>query len=496
MIQRSIFFTATHRSGSTLLLEAIRGTDHLGLPGEYFYPRFIRELLWQSDPKQALAVENWLPLVIEKGRSSNGVFSAKVFADNLHWLAEHISGEPWPEGLKSLCSFFNATFPNAKFISIRRRDKLRQGISLLKAMQSGLWHSNQKAKVVARRTYYDRQRIQWAMSNIETQEKDMDLLFETLGITPKTIYYEDFSEDLGSTLEEVYDYLGNNAPYKKADHGTLRRLSDAQTESWIERFEQEANDAQGPGQALLENADTPVFKIQLEPASSNCIPGTRLVSSFLVLNLRNESIRFLGKNGGRGSIHFHLDTIGADGQLLFTEPLPVPYELKPDEDIRLDFHYPIPQQPGKVWLQIRAEQKGIGELPLTGSARVALEISTEIEAPARSLFGDYDFTGDYWFYTPWFGYFDVSSWPWVFSLSHGWLLLADEAKDSREQILRVMDSQLGEWSTSQNSYPLIKTESGSKLRYMDTEDEQRRFLNEGGEEVLVPLSDKPDIDQA
>ncbi|MEX0322239.1 MAG: Stf0 family sulfotransferase [Puniceicoccaceae bacterium] len=496
MTQRSIFFAATHRSGSTLLLEAIRDTDQLGLPGEYFYPRFIRELIWHNDPKQALAANHWLPLVIEKGISANGVFSAKLFADNLHWLAEHVSGDPWPEGLKSLPGFFRAHFPNAEFISIRRRDKLRQGISLLKAMQSGIWHSNQKAKVIARQPYYDRQRIQWAITNIEAQEKDLDLLFEALGITPKTIYYEDFSEDLESTLAELFDYLGEKSPERGADPGTLKRLSDAQTESWVERFEQEANDAQGPGQALLDDVDSPVFEIQLEQAASTCIPGTRLVSSFRVRNLMNDSIRFLGKNGGRGSIHFHLDTIGEDGQLLFTEPLPVPYELKQEEEIRLEFHSPIPQQSGKVWLQFRAEQKGMKELMLSGSTKVALEVSAEIDGPVRSLFGEYEFTGDNWYYTPWFGYFDVSSWPWVLSLSHGWLLLADTVMDSSEPILRVMDSEMGEWSTSRDTYPNIMTQSGSKLRYTDSKDDQRSFLNEAGEEISVPLSSKAHEHQA
>jgi LPS sulfotransferase NodH len=488
MTHRSIFFAATHRSGSTLLLETIRTLDCLGQPGEYFYPKYIHELQLRLGLEQDLSPSSWLPAMRAEGSSPNGVFSAKVFADNIRWLSEKISGRPWPDGLDSLPGFFATHFPGAHFISIRRRDKLRQAISLHRAMQSGLWHSNQRSKVIASKAYYHREHIQWAISNIENQEKDLDALFKELDVVPVTYYYEDIVENLQGTLIEISGLVGEQLHDSRLPRIELKRMSDLQTDAWIERYQQEEQDAQGPGQADLTHTDEPVFEIILNQTSSPQLPGTRLQSKFQIRNLGQKPVRFIGHKGGRGSIQLMVQIKGPDGPYAGAERLPVPYELDAGEDMMLDFNIAIPRKAGTWSLEITAEQRGVANLCVTGSPRASLEGSGHLEQPLLTLFGDYEFTEDNWYYSSWFGFFCVKAWPWILSLNHGWLRITPGSPTSDPSLLCLKDSELGDWSTMGSSYPEIQTDQGRYLRYQKTVEEVRIFINDNGEEFQLPLS--------
>ena len=116
-----------------------------------------------------------------------------------------------------------------------------------------------------------------------------------------------------------------------------------------------------------------------------------------------------------------------------------------------------------------------------------IEVSNHLDAPIRKLFGDFEYTADNWYYAPWFGYFYANSWPWILSLSHGWLKVEEEQSEAAE-CLHVFDFKLGAWSTSAGDYPQIKRGDGSKLRYITTEGETRTFEDGLGNAVQLPLS--------
>lgn len=488
MSRKSIFFTATHRSGSTVLLDSIRLLDSLGRPGELFYPRNILGILQRHGLKQELEADTWIPALIAEGSSPNGIFSTKLFADNLHWLVKELSGGSWPEGLNSLAEFFETHFPNALFVSIRRRDKLRQGISLLKAMQSGLWHSTQETKVIARQPYYDRQQIMWAISNIESQEKDLDLLFDSLGASPQIYYYEDLIDDLEGTVRTIFEAAGEQMPNCGIPDSGLARMSNRQTEAWVERFQREEKDSQGAGQSILENPASPVFDIKLEPPSSLLLPGTQTELTYRIRNTREEAIRFIGRKGGWGSINLLLKCTAPDGTVTDYGHLPVPYQLEPGEQREMAFHSPLPRQAGPYGLEITAEQKGSTKLCLTGKTAVNLDVAGHLDKPLQTLFGDYEFTGDSWYFVPWFGYFSIYSWPWILSLDHGWLKLKNPSFDGDSMSLEVSDSELGEWTTCRINYPELRTGEGGIVRFCKTEDDTRLFRDAEGNELTVPLS--------
>ena len=364
--------------------------DIIGRPGELFYPQNIAEILRREGNKPAMEINNWLPQVIQEGSSPTGWFAAKIFADNFQWLAKQCSAASWPDSAKDLQGFFKQHFPGAVFFSIRRRDSVKQGISLHKALQTGIWHSNQVGKVKSRKAYYQRDLIQWAINNIKRQEEDLETVYSELGVTPVTFYYEDIIKDIPGTLATIFKAIGEPIPAIPLPEIKLRKLSNPENKAWQERFNQEQEIAQSGGQALLEKGDSPVFTLNLIPSKEPVLPGTKLELSFSLENGSGQAIGFIGHRGGSGSIHLTLQTHEASSGELISEPrLPTPHRMEPNETQTLDFHYETPSRPGDYQLSVKAEQLGLGLLNLSGCTQISINVSAHLEEPIKRIFGSF-----------------------------------------------------------------------------------------------------------
>src|SRR5690348_4843448 len=135
---------ATQRSGSTLLCKALSATGVAGRPEEYFealeatglpaQPRdYLPELgdelglppLRHGDPLPPFAER--LAAAERAGTTPNGVFGAKVM---------------WSYGAPVLAALGDS---DAHWVLVRRRDKLRQAISLWRAIQTRQWNAGDAA---------------------------------------------------------------------------------------------------------------------------------------------------------------------------------------------------------------------------------------------------------------------------------------------------------------------------------------------------------------
>ena len=485
----AVFFAATHRSGSTLLMETLKRMDWIGRPGEAFYPQNIAELLRRLGKDPDMAVSNWLHEVIAAGRSPSGWFSSKIFADNMRWLASQTSPEPWPQSVPNLVAFFKEHFPEAAWIRIRRRDTLRQGISLLKALQSGLWHSTQRKVVRARRTYYQRDLIEWAVHNIQQQEKTLDTFFAELGAEPEVLFYEDFSRDIPGALNRIGLCLRLEVPPLPAAGPTLERLSNRDSETWVERWHQEEADARECPQALLTDPQKPVFSAQVHLPSEPVLPGSRIEVPLQLRGLRREGLRFIGRNGGgSGGISLWLRILSPEGNLELERRLPNPYQLQPNETAELLFHLDVPRHAATFTLEISARQNGAGPLALEADGPWTLQVSDQLASDLRRVFGEVQVTPDNWHYSPWFGYFYANAFPWILSVQHGWLRV--EPESSLVGGLSVYDFVLGPWRTSQACFPAIQLQDGTELRHLSTENSRRTFKRGDGSAMQVGVSEE------
>ena len=127
---------AVQRTGSGLLVQSLTDTGEAGRPTEHFVET-RRELLMDewgvpSDDHNAYVTAIW-----SHATTPNGVLGTKLMWNTFQTLKATVPFDhDDPHGLR----FLDQTFPNPRFIWLRRNDKVRQGVSWWRAAVSDEWY--------------------------------------------------------------------------------------------------------------------------------------------------------------------------------------------------------------------------------------------------------------------------------------------------------------------------------------------------------------------
>lgn len=268
----SYLICTTPRSGSTFLSEALASTGVAGRPEEYFQqlpptgiPRrpvdylgpdlaaaelpeafsapdgdFRVELLF--DPRRFGSFGDYVTWVIGTATTSNGVFGAKIMAAYLEGLAAGLRdalGDRCPATLHEIVA---AAFPRLRYVRLVRADKVRQAVSLWRAIQTWQWREDAAPGAVAAANggglRYSFPVLDHLRRGLEGEEEWWDAYFEEAGIEPLTIVYEDFSGQHDRAVRAVLRHL--EIPFEDAwglPSPTMRRQADTLSEEWAERYE-------------------------------------------------------------------------------------------------------------------------------------------------------------------------------------------------------------------------------------------------------------------
>ncbi len=135
-VTKSYFISAMPRTGGHLLCEALESTGIAGNPTEYFEPDY--ETYW-CDRLGVSGHADYFEKVLAFGSTPNGVFGSKVIWPQLEPLKAKL-GLIHGSGISDL-DLLQRTFPDLRFIWLKRRDKVRQAISYYKAVKTDIWHS-------------------------------------------------------------------------------------------------------------------------------------------------------------------------------------------------------------------------------------------------------------------------------------------------------------------------------------------------------------------
>lgn len=217
------FFMATcQRSGGFFLMSLLNSTKKVGYVHEYLY--YLNEG-WEGDKptdKDILSAFEQFREGVSEIPSPSGYWGTKVDIREL-WAVER-----WLD--------LNQTEPRSvKWIWLRRRNKIRQAISIIKAQETEIWHLDKDDPK-------DKQNL--ARAEIEVDLQDLclktvrfytaDLLwsnyFKSHGIKPHILYYEDFIDELTweSTVEGIFSYL--EVPYESPLEVSTHRLKQGKGE--------------------------------------------------------------------------------------------------------------------------------------------------------------------------------------------------------------------------------------------------------------------------
>jgi trehalose 2-sulfotransferase len=279
--KRSYLVCATPRSGSTLVCHGLEETGVAGCPKEYFEalrhsgrPRrpeeyfigaedpSIRDHLGERGvgveppPRSPLwsraAYDRYLEWAFEAGTSANGVFGAKLMWGYFGDFVSLLRNVPRYRDLP-LAELLPTVFPDLTFVRVMRANKLRQAVSLWKAVQTATWREDQaNAEAVSveedgspPHRFLEEHRPQLRfhyralahlLDRILIEESSWDAFFEHTGITPILILYENFEADYETSTVRLLDRLGLTPPADFAFKPRMKRQSDLVNDDWARRY--------------------------------------------------------------------------------------------------------------------------------------------------------------------------------------------------------------------------------------------------------------------
>ena len=273
---RSYVVCATPRSGSTLLCELLKSTGVAGRPEEYFEARYetglpphpgdylaglprtgagIRD---DSTPPRAPAysslggLESYrqhLERTFRLGTTDNGVFAAKLMWRHLPDL-QALAGElPEYAGL-DLHELLTVLLRDPRYVWMTRRDKVRQAVSLWRALQTRSWrreHPRQEHSPTSLR--YSFAGIGHLVRSLTAEDASWGAYFARHGLDPVTVVYEDdLGPDRTGTVETVLAHVGVASPPGWKAPEPMHRQADELNEDWVAAYRRDLGDRR-PGRS-------------------------------------------------------------------------------------------------------------------------------------------------------------------------------------------------------------------------------------------------------
>jgi LPS sulfotransferase NodH len=266
----SYLICTTPRSGSTLLCELLTATDIAGRPDEYFQqlratgrPMTPRDYLagvaadivppddhegeleehTRFDPRRFPSFAEYLTWVRQTATTPNGVFGAKIMwpyvaglVDGLATVDAYAGEMPTPERLE-------IAFPGLEYVWLRRMDKVRQAVSLWRAIQTWNWRRDAAARDEALEDA-SRPHLRYSFAAIDhlrrllvASDRAWETYFEATGIRPLELRYEDFTHDLHGTVTRILGHVGMRCPAgARYDVPCTARQADEISERWVRDF--------------------------------------------------------------------------------------------------------------------------------------------------------------------------------------------------------------------------------------------------------------------
>ena len=161
----------------------------------------------------------------------NGVFGLKLMWWQLTGLADDVRdylGAP-----RAPLDAIGELSGPVSFIWMRRRDRLRQAVSWVRAMQTGWWSSQQAERA---EPIYDSGAIAAALGRIEQQETCWENMLSSQPTDTLPIYYEDFCRDVTGGLVRILEFIG--LEFDLAANPIMPRLqkqADSASQTWVRR---------------------------------------------------------------------------------------------------------------------------------------------------------------------------------------------------------------------------------------------------------------------
>jgi LPS sulfotransferase NodH len=246
----SCVICTTPRSGSWLLADQLLRTGIAGRPEEYFRPDWYERFAstgevryrhmkshrrFVSAPaKDTRSFPEFMRRVREAAATENGVVAVKIHWQQLERVLPSLRAHSGA-GRRPDAEVLESWFPNARYVLLRRADKLRQAISYHRALRSGVWWSTGDRK--SRLSEHDLGDIERLRRELVGQEEQWRRFFRESGRTPLEIVYEDLARRPRATTRSVLRFLGlDSSCAGRVPRPRLKRQADGLTRELVRAY--------------------------------------------------------------------------------------------------------------------------------------------------------------------------------------------------------------------------------------------------------------------
>jgi len=279
--QRSYLVCATPRSGSTLVCQTLARTGVAGRPEEYFealrssgLPRRPEEYFhgvgdrtifdhlaeraqdFDPVPRSPLwsrtAYDRYLDWVFGAGTTDNGVFGAKLMWGYIEDFVSLLRNIPEYRDVP-MAEILSEVFPDLTFVRVVRANKIRQAVSLWKAVQTASWRDEgtttsdepENSDTPSYKDFVNEHRpqlrfhygaIKHLLDQLLQQEAAWDAFFEHARIKPVFVLYENFASDIEASTRNVLQRLGIDPPEDLNLDTKMKKQSDGINDDWARRY--------------------------------------------------------------------------------------------------------------------------------------------------------------------------------------------------------------------------------------------------------------------
>jgi trehalose 2-sulfotransferase len=202
-----------------------------GQPDDYFWnPTFWYEEWGVAD------FPSCFRRLLREGTTPNGVFGSKLMWDQLAEVVPQLAallGLPDADPADVLA----ATFPNLRYVWLTRHDKVRQGISYYRALETKVWRSTDVPKAPPIEPPFSFEAIQSLVRLSEWEDQAWQDFLPQCGIDPLVVAYEDLARAPEEVARQILRYLGISRSARRTPHAWHhQRQADRLSDAWVERY--------------------------------------------------------------------------------------------------------------------------------------------------------------------------------------------------------------------------------------------------------------------
>jgi len=218
----------TPRSGSSYLCDAMTRTRRFGNPSEVLNQQFIEEIMKKVPGRNA---DEYLRNLMRARKSANGVAGLKASWFQFRNFHQALDDDGY------LFDF--------RYIYLTRRDLAAQAVSLYKATETDIFHTNVKPSESAMERLqaleYDYEKIEEWYEHILRQERGWWYFFYRNRIVPLHITYEEIDEDLMAVLRRIATFVDVDPGNVVLPEGpsAFQKVRDYRNIEWAFRFSME-----------------------------------------------------------------------------------------------------------------------------------------------------------------------------------------------------------------------------------------------------------------